>query len=247
MKQRVYSCHLVTPQAQHLFRFCISGVGGGGGVQMGPGKTNSPGTTCAGIKKSSHTEDTHSRSPVKKKSSSAGWPASGRGLDSILLPFEGKLRSAFSAFSPVECLVIYVLPRCKARATEAKSVQLLLLQFPVSIGKVYSWLAHVSAPSSDTHICLEQVENIPYRPSVSQWPLLWRVDTLYGPFSSSRQLCLHKPRAGCCAEGCGRREYDRDACAEQREVAHGPGFCFRDESVTHYRTLSSGKKLCPSY
>lgn len=33
---------------------------------MGPGKTNSPVTTCAGIKKSSHTEDTHSRSPVKK-------------------------------------------------------------------------------------------------------------------------------------------------------------------------------------
>lgn len=177
----------------------------------------------------------------------------------------------------MECLVIYVLPRCKARATEAKSVQLLLLQpplssdpsnpgrmprfwspplpsvptaslqFPVSIGKVYSWLAHVSAPSSDTPICLEQVENIPCRPSVSQWPLLWRVDTLYGPFSSSRQLCLHKPRAGCCAKGCGRREYERDECAEQREVAHGPGFCFRDQSVTHYRTLSSGKKLCPSY
>ena len=31
IKQRVYSCHLMTPQAQHLFRFCISGLGGGGG------------------------------------------------------------------------------------------------------------------------------------------------------------------------------------------------------------------------
>lgn len=74
---------------------------------------------CRNRVKSSRTEDTHSRSPVKK-SSSAGWLASGRGLDSILLLFKGKLMSAFSAFS-LKCLVIYVLPCCEAWVTEAVS------------------------------------------------------------------------------------------------------------------------------
>lgn len=52
-------------------------------------------------------EDTHFHSPVEIKFCTV--TGFSRDLDSIL-PFKGKLKTAFSTFSPVKCLVIYVCP-----------------------------------------------------------------------------------------------------------------------------------------
>lgn len=56
------------PQAQHLFRFCTSGVGGGGGVQMAPGRQILQ-ALLVQESRSPHTQRTLSLPPVKKNCS----------------------------------------------------------------------------------------------------------------------------------------------------------------------------------
>lgn len=152
------------------------------GCRWAPVKTNFQ-ALLVQESRSPHTQRTLIPCSLCKKSSSCRMTGFGQRPGQHPPLFEGKLRSAFSAFSPVECLVIYVLPSLQGtEATEASQCKfsyssrplfrpstpvgchvseplspqspLPSLQFPVSIGSILM-ISTPLLPSSDTHICLE--------------------------------------------------------------------------------------------
>lgn len=87
-----------TPHAQHLLGFCIS--------EWAPGRQ----ILQLLLLREKRTRYIWRYSFPFSRGNQVLHGGFGRDLDSVLLPFKRKLKTAFSTFSPVNCLVIYVCP-----------------------------------------------------------------------------------------------------------------------------------------